>query len=476
LALLFVARVGLSVHPVVLVPGIMGTVLDATVKLDERPSLFCSKEETYSPFWIHPINMVDILDCYGDYFAPKFVVQKDSGEWVQDPGLQFSVPKQPKVYSVYQLLHWGIIDEVGYYDKVIEELIKYGYEDGENLISAGYNWMALPSDEWIENTRIRIETMVNKTDGKEKAVIIGHSMGCPFSYYFLMKMGDDWIKKYIHMYIPTAPAWMGALPPLSILFLSYYSRADFKRMDSVLEDFLSYFFDPNIYDILTNPLVFPVIKTALITAMASLGSKLRNIPTLWLLLPWKDAFPSDMILAYTPSKNYTFSELETLLRDKGFENYMQKLKSTQGLFSQWNNYDKVPPVPVKVFYGKNQPTIIGLNFSQDFKTFSTREPFESSDVTMSSTKSYGDGTVPLESLRYVSDKWKKKGADVEVFEDDEATHLGILQIDDIVQEIISQFCDDCEYDSTASFDVSESSTLIINVVLLLEMLIMFILI
>jgi len=384
-----------EMHPVMLMPGIMGTVLDANADFQSGIPSDCPHQFKDQLIWID-IQEVINYKCLKSFFSSDYIPSKK--DWQRIPGIEFVVPKWGSTYSVNTLAPGAVTSHlVPYYKNIIEKLESLGYKDGENLLGGGRDWKEMPTDTWVQKIKELIEGAVKKSGSK--AVLMGHSMGGPYSYYFLMKMGNDWVSKYIHMYIPLAPAWMGAV----------------KALDCMLEGL-----DRDV----------PI-------AGKYFAPLMRHIPSLWFLLPQKDAF-KNQVLATSPSKTYTFDDLEVLLND-GNASYVEgKLAATQGMFNKVvNYYEQVPNVPVRSFIGYGKNTVKSFKFKEDIKPHDPDGTWES----CSRINADGDGTVPIESLLYATDKWKKKGGDVQVYSFDGMGHLPLIKDSTVIQHIVSLFCE-----------------------------------
>jgi len=386
-----------EMYPIVLMPGIMGTVLTAT---GDFPTTFtlpdeCPHKFTDQLIWIDVKQAIN-YKCFKNYFASDYIPKDD--KWKRVDGITFDVPKWGSTYAMDELAPGGATSKlVPYYHKMIEKFKSIGYVDGENLLGAGFDWKDLPTSEWVNKVKALIEGAVKKY-GK-KVVLITHSMGCPYSYYFLMQMGQDWVKKYIHMYIPMAPAWMGAVKALDMMLLG---------VDRDVPIAGKYF----------APLI-------------------RHIPSIWFLLPWKEAF-KNMTLATSPSKVYSFDQLEELLND-GNASYVEgKIGAATRFMKPYNNYEKAPAVPIRAFVGRGKNTVLGLKFKQDIKPHDPDGVWESVSRVMGD----GDGTVPLPSATFATDKWMNQGGnDVKVFTYNDMGHLPIIKDADVIDKVLEQFCE-----------------------------------
>jgi len=284
-----------------------------------------------------------------------------------------------------------------YFHKMIEKFKSIGYVDGDNLLGAGFDWKDLPTDEWVNKVKKLIEDAYAKH--KEKIVLITHSMGCPYSYYFLREMGEKWVEKYIHMYIPMAPAWMGAVKALDMMLLGVDRDVPIAGK----------FFAPLI----------------------------RHIPSIWFLLPWAEAF-KNMTLATSPNKVYSFDQLQELLNDGNASFVEGKIHAATAFMKKYKHYDKAPNVPIRAYVGRGKNTVLGLQFKSDIKPHDPDGVWESCSRVMGD----GDGTVPLESATYATNKWMKQGVkDLKVYTYDDMGHLPIVKDADVIQSVIDQFCE-----------------------------------
>jgi len=282
---------------------------------------------------------------------------------------------------------------------MIETLKSIGYVEGVNLFGAGYDWKNTLSDNYLKELQVLIEKAVKSTGSK--AVLITHSMGCPFSYYFLRRMGDDWVQQNIHMYIPIAPAWMGAVKALDMMLMGLDNS-------------------------------FPI-------AGKFFAPLMRHIPSIYFLLPKAEAFPN-MVVASTPSKNYTFENLADILIDGNITDARDRIYAARWQFDKYcNNYEEPPPVPVRGFVANGKNTVIKLEFAKDFQPHGPDGDWE--DVKNRQYED-GDGTVPLRAALYALEKWKNAGHDVEVqiFVAKDG-HVGILKDPELVEKVIEQFCE-----------------------------------
>jgi len=379
-------------------PGIIGTILNG--KANNIPSgripSSCARSFDEMRVWINIGKIVD-YSCFKSYFSQDF--DPKTCTWSDLPGMTYNVPQWGSTYSVDTLDPAAPASLVTTcFHNVINGLKKVGYVDGQDMTGCGYDWRQGPSREWAEKCRVLIESMVNRQNGK-KAIIVGHSMGAPFSYFFLRTMGSDWVSKYIHKYIVVSPAWAGATKALDFMI---------DGLDSSIP-IGGKFFAPMC----------------------------RHLPSVWFLLPWEDAF-QNMVLATTPSRNYTFSQVNKLLEDLGAEYVSQKRQSVFNGFD-YKKYSVFPGVPVISVIGKGVKTTQSLMYTKDIVKGDPEGDWTSEKIVTGD----GDGTVPIKSLEYATNKWSESGhsGSIKVKYMSGAGHVEALRSSEFVQLVVGEACD-----------------------------------
>jgi len=383
-------------HPVVMVPGIFGTVLNIEADIPSSVSVpwYCKRKISETRLWINAAMQIE-LPCFYTYIGENFSIEKK--KWEHAEGVNITVAKWGTTYAVDTLDPSALLKKaIPYYHDMIEALKKVGYIDGVNMVGGGYLWHEVPTDEWAHRLMSLVEDMYSK-NGNTPVIMVCHSMGAPFSYFMLQTAGDEWIKKYIHKLIYVAPAWMGSLNALNFMFDGF--------------------------------------DHAIPIAGKVLAPLSRHIPTVWMLLPWADAFKGDT-MATSPSKNYTFDMLAELLKDIGADYVDEKLESTMGIYSKYNNYAKPPPVPVITHLGTGLKTVESIYFKKDLK------PCDPDGTWTEDGRNYGDGdgTVPIKSLKYPTEKWAAMGVDVKTYYHDGGEHVKMLYDPDIIQSVVDEAC------------------------------------
>jgi len=317
--------------------------------------------------------------------------------WEATEGVNLTVPKWGTTYAVDTMDPSGPMKyAIPYYHDLIEAFKKVGYTDGIDMVGGGYLWYGAPTVEWSHRLMSLVEDIYAK-NGNSRAILVAHSMGAPFSYFMLQTAGEAWIKKYIHKLIYVSPAWMGSLNALNFMFDGF--------------------------------------DHAVPIAGKVLAPLSRHVPSVWMLLPWADAYKGD-VMATSPSKNYTFDMVADLLKDVGAEYVDEKLETTMGVFAKFNNYAKPPPVPVITHLGKNVKTVASIEFKKDVKPCDPDGSWNHDGRIFGD----GDGTVPAKSLKYTTDKWAAMNCDVTTVYHDGAEHVKLLYEPDLVQSVVDEAC------------------------------------
>jgi len=380
----------------------MGTVLHGTADIPAEKSIQngCPRKFEDQLMWID-IKEVLHYSCLKEYFSSNF--NPDTGKWERLPGIEFSVPRWGSTYAVDDLVPNGGLIHISYYKQMIEKFESLGFVDGVNIFGAGFDWKESPSDKWVNDVKNLIESAYD-INNQTKVTLVTHSMGCPYSLYALTKIEKEnkgWIEKYIHMYVPMAPAWMGAV----------------KAFDFMLEG----------------------VDFDLPIAGKYFAPLMRHLPSLWFLLPKAEAFP-DMVLATSPSKTYTFKDMEELFNDGNLSYVEGKLRDAKGAyFDLIDDYNTLPydKLRVRQFMGCGKDTVVGLNFAEDIKPHDPDGTWESCKRVTGD----GDHTVPIQSLVYAPNKWAEHGYDVEVYKFEGVSHVDLIQNEEAIEKVIELVCE-----------------------------------
>lgn len=382
-------------HPIAVVPGIIGTALHGEANNIPKEYLptFCPRNHKEFSIWVN-LGFDFNIKCFRHYMEMHY--NSTTNTWGNTPGVTITVPQEGTMHAV-DIIDGETTGLIEYFHPLIKALEARGFQDGVNMSACGYDWRHLPTPEWANKCRGYIERMV-KSSGK-KAILIGHSMGGPFSYYVLKTAPEGWVSKYIHKYVTAAPAWMGAPRALDALFTGLGDR-----LPSVLGDLFA-------------PLS-------------------RSIPGVWFLFPWDAAF-NGIPAVKTPGNTYSYKDVPKILNISGLQDTQRKYDSAREIFAKFNNYEWMPEVPVISVYGVGRATMMTLIFKDELKQHAPEEDWKHpSDYN----KAAGDGTVPDISAGFVTNNWMKKYPDrnITIVKTDDTTHQKIVMEEPFIGIIVNE--------------------------------------
>ena len=311
---------------------------------------------------------------------------KESGEWHTVPGMNMTVPRFGEFYSVESL------DPSMVFKKISQTFLKFkkhmqalGYTDGVDLVSAGYDWRLPPDAAWMAATRALVERVVATTG--RKAVLVAHSMGCPYTYAFLMSQPREWVAGHIDSFVAAAGPWAGTAKAVNSFFVGF---ADYVPIAG-----------------------YPYAPLA------------RNLVSTWLLLPRTNAFGAYTLLATTPSRNYTYADVARLLDDSGMDHTAAKLAVGWDIFTRWSpNYTIPLGVPTVCLAGSDLATPGTIVFTKDIVRGTPNGKWTHSKTSVPID---GDGTVPLVSAEYACRQWASVGGNTTSLTLSGAGHLGMVK-------------------------------------------------
>eukprot|EP01026_Neomeris_dumetosa_P046799 TRINITY_DN3998_c0_g2_i10.p1 TRINITY_DN3998_c0_g2~~TRINITY_DN3998_c0_g2_i10.p1 ORF type:complete len:400 (+),score=48.12 TRINITY_DN3998_c0_g2_i10:149-1348(+) len=349
LLLVIICSLGLS--PVVLVPGLVGSVIEGKFDRPHVPYWDCSRKSDWHTVFLslweaaRPNCLINELEVFYD---------PNTGKYSNQPGVQL------RAYD------FGGIDGVIALDpnekwltqtflSITEDLQDDGYVVGKTLFGAPYDWRmasaGLEQEGYFSAVKDLIENAVESNG--ELATIISHSMGCLVVQYFLQSQSDDWIKKNVKDYIAISCPWQGAVPMLKA---------------SISGDN----FDLPIPDGILHPL----------QSTAPSGD--------W-LLPRIQAWGSDEILVETQGgQKYAADDLKQLLLDCGLQ---QAAEVYDSVVEAVQNITLPESVRLTCIYGKGVET--EAQYQYQINSFAKDKTPSPPKVTK---KSDGDGTVNIRSL------------------------------------------------------------------------------
>lgn len=372
-----------ALPPVVLVPGLAGSVFRVKLQDTKPPHAWCSKTSDWFVTWLNLEELVPLQkDCLlwrlGIGFSPD-----KGGLYNTAAGVSLDTNVDFGNVGGVSTLDPTIPSAMPYFSTMIKNLTgQLGYVAGQNLHGAGFDWRlgplghaqpgTEPSDPggFYAKLKALVEGTVARNNGT-KAVIVTHSLGGPTILAFLHWAGAAWVDAHVGSFVPISSPWAGA----ARMALTEVG-GDNLGIPVVPHDYLK-----------------PVQQAAESGVF---------------LLPAGDAAwgggaaPAPPIVS-TPSRNYTVGEIPDMLRDLG-------LNETAALYAALAGKQllagQLPPPPgddleVHQIYSTGVKTGLAFTYPHDFD-----DPAKPTDLApTATTEGDGDGTVNLCSLKWAEESW-----------------------------------------------------------------------
>ncbi|XP_072013227.1 lysosomal phospholipase A and acyltransferase-like [Amphiura filiformis] len=371
--------------PVILVPGDGGNQLWATLNKSSTVHYLCTKKSDLYNLWL---NLEELFPYLIECFVDNIIMQYDNKtRTIHDaPGVNVYL-KDFGNTSTVEWLDPSQVTLAKYFVGLVNALVKVGYERGVSVRGAPFDFRRAPHDDggWGVALKHLIEDTY-KINGNRKVVLISHSLGGPFTLYFLNKMTPDWKNKFLESFVPIAAPFAGA--------------TKIKRMFSSGDNFDEY------------------VINAITVRPAQ-----RTYPSSAFLLPSSKYWDDDEVLMYTPKFNYTVNDYKKFFMDLGCPSCWDLTVDTKDLIHDL----RAPGLPVYGIHGRDVDT-------EEQYTFDASHKFPDAQPVIKFGQ--GDGTVNMRSLKSYL-KWRKEQkAPVTEYEIPGGEHLAILQNATLHQYII----------------------------------------
>jgi lysophospholipase-3 len=391
------ANVRPTLSPVILVPGLTGSVIygRSTVRTPEE-ALWCLRPE-WSRLWLEPsLLLPNSKGCL--LRALELHLNVSTGTYSDTPDVQIDPYVDWSGVGGVAYLDPGLASLTDYFSALVQALTARGYTPGTNLHGAPYDWRLAPDAHMVpggyydRRLRLLIQTSVNRSAG-HRAWIVAHSLGCPTASAFLSSQSDAWLATHIEGLVALARVWGDG----ATLAMAMVSGDNFGL--------------PPI----------PLDYVRLVQRMSASGA--------WMLLA-ASAF-GDSAVVRTPGRNYTASPASLLgmLRDLG-------LDQPAAVYAQLNrrrlSLDDLPPPRVRtaVFAGVGIRTERSVWYARNFSRGFGGPP-DSVDY------GDGDGSVNAESARVLQKRWTAAGPHNYSFRYlHGVSHFGIVREEAVLLEVL----------------------------------------
>lgn len=173
------------------------------------PNLFCRHESDWRTIFLDVKAFLPLLiDCFVD--TMRLVESSTTtSRFVEPDGIDVST------------VRFGDTDSIEYVDGerklanlailVVHLVERHGYRRGMDLFGAPYDFRYAPADNrvWMRATRRLVQEAVRRNGGR-RVVIIAHSLGTLYSWYFLRQQSAEWRRQYVERLVAAAPPYGGA--------------------------------------------------------------------------------------------------------------------------------------------------------------------------------------------------------------------------------------------------------------------------
>lgn len=351
-----------AVNPVVIVPGLGGSVLEAT--LTNKPEFRdCKTNSDWYTIWVSESQMLFRFDCWESVFSLQ--ISNDSLSNAT------GVDTRPYDYGGVSGVEYSTSGSNGipmpYMKDLVEMLEGLGLQRDVSVRAATYDFRAAGDVNQTFQQYARLKVLIENTYeiNDDKAVhLISHSLGGSYVSAFLnMYVSETWKATYIASYVSVSGAFLGT--PIAMQGLISGPKYDF----------------------------VPQVLPALLVPSS------RTMPCmLWMMPILSEVFPPEQVLISTPSVDYTaqWGDIGAFLESVNATVLLSLYEDMKGLISAGS---KPPGVPLFCGYAIDTKTALHLEYKQD--DLSTALRAKVVEETM------GDGTVTLDSLRHcASEEWK----------------------------------------------------------------------
>ncbi|KAK9814182.1 hypothetical protein WJX72_001833 [[Myrmecia] bisecta] len=362
--------------PIILLPGLGGSALEARLNRSSAPAWYCSTSHDWQVAWFsayeatRPDCFLDELQVIYDPVTKRYHNQTGVEVRPYDFGGLDGVKSIDPSSSYFY----------GTYVELVKELTgNHGYNEGVNLFGAPYDFRlaadGLEQVGFFQNLTNVVEAAVEKNAGRP-ALLVAHSMGCLVTLYFLMHQTAEWKAQHIQGFVAISAPWAGSVTALK---------------GSISGDNFDVRFIPH-------SLLRPLQCTT---------------PSLPWFFPAADLWGDEVLVSTTGGHNYTARDVLPLLNDLNLTQQAAVYPLTHNLTYPLPQID----VPTYCLFGTDLDTDTGYLYDVDkFDASAPPAPKEK-------RRGPGDGTVSSLSLEQCSKLGPK--ADLQRFR--HAEHTRILQ-------------------------------------------------
>ena len=237
---------GAAKRPVILVPGLGGSVLQAKLHKDSAP-WFCYKNTDWFNIWFvyvaacppHLLNRhVDagFVTCFNRFDLPDIIrTQCLMANMVLSYNSTTHEYSYPQGVDMRTAVDWGGVDGVSwlyflhmgnfkYFADVVAAFVAENYTIGANIRAAPYDWRLAPdglnrSGFFANLSQLVVDTY--EKNGQTKVAIVAHSLGTMLTRHWLLHESPDFIAQYVDTFVAISPPFAGAVATIMGIISGY---------------------------------------------------------------------------------------------------------------------------------------------------------------------------------------------------------------------------------------------------------------
>ncbi|CAI8056249.1 Phospholipase A2 group XV [Geodia barretti] len=136
-----------EMSPIVIVPGILGSQLEAKLsKTKHTPHWYCAKNSDWFTMWL---NVKELLPGVVDCFSYNVMLHYDSATdtYHDTEGVETRIPGFGNTSGIEYLdPHAEYYGATVYFHPMVQHFVDKGYERGKTIVSAPFDWRYAPSE------------------------------------------------------------------------------------------------------------------------------------------------------------------------------------------------------------------------------------------------------------------------------------------------------------------------------------------
>lgn len=202
-------------EPIILIPGLAGSVFKAKLRGSHPPHWWCSKStDEFYTIWL---SIEEALPLQKDCLLSHLLMDwnETSKRFVNAPGVQLDTNVDFGGVGGISSLDPNLAPETGYFRSMIKYLQReLGYTVGQDLHGAPYDWRLAP-DGWSLNGEFydKLTALLESTVARNQAPahVVTHSLGGPAFLGFLHSKKPDWVRRHVTSFIPINAPFAGSV-------------------------------------------------------------------------------------------------------------------------------------------------------------------------------------------------------------------------------------------------------------------------